>query len=179
MQSDTTHIVNLEVTVPRIVFATPQNRSEQREVSSIQQENEVEETEQVRLLPIPLGRQQTTASQQRREQQVSSSESSVHMIHSMRFRMFSMKVPASPFLLQVLRRYWHNHTRNPAKENEQLYVADTSAFTVEFRHQAEPAGTTSVGQLPGSLLLPGFNHVVIHLDDEGMPSSYSIDGAES
>ena len=48
------------------------------------------------------------------------------------------------------------------------------AFSVEFRHIGEAA---EIAQL--SDLQTGLSRVVIFLDEEGKPCSYSIDGAES
>jgi len=185
MDSDAPPVVNLEVTVP--VLPTGLHRHGPMQAPATRQYSESiesEEVEQVRL--VPIGLQRDPSLHQPREQAIS--DVPARMIHSIRFRVFHLTVPAhgQPFLLQVLRRYNEyigkkRRKRNQAKEDNahsrQLYVSDAMAFSVEFRSSSEIVETTVALSTP--TLIPGMNRVVIYLDNEGIPSGYSIDGAES
>jgi len=185
MDSDTPLIVNLEVTVPRIVLAASRHRSGQREATpEAQQSSSSESNEAVQLGILPMKLQQEALPRRPQEQLPAiSSEASERMSHAVRFRMFRGIVPAEgrPLLFQVWR--WHKgyiggrrRKRKAAEvDNGHLYVSDTSVFSVEFRHRGEEASFTSTS----TTIMPGVNRVVIYVDDEGTPGSYSIDGAES
>jgi hypothetical protein len=181
--------VNLEVTVPSIVLSTKRKRPEQREASlpARQQSanSEDEAREQVRLLPVDF--QQDTSSRQWREQHSNTAEVSTRMTHALRFRLFRITIPAPAqgrsFLLQVLRRYKKHIGKKLGKSNkvnedsgfpEQFSVTDSLSFSIAFRHLNGTTETT-----PTPTLTPGLHQVVIYLDNEGTPVSYSIDGAES
>ena len=181
--------VNLEVTVPSIVLSTNGQRPEQREASLPTRQqgvnSEDEAREQVRLLP--LGFQQDTSSLQWREQQSNTSEVSTRMTHALRFRLFRMTIAAPAqgrsFLFQILRRYKKHAAENLRKSKElkeanelpeHFCVSDALAFSITFRHLNGTTETT-----PTPTLTPGLNQVVIYLDNEDTPVSYSIDGAES
>ena len=163
MQSDTTYIVNLEVTVPRIVFAT--GKSHEAQYTN-------DDEEQVYLMPVGDQQQPGTA------------ETSVHMIHTIRFRLFRIQLPAlgRPLLFQVLRR-WHKSAdvgqgkKNISQERDQrLYVTDAATFSVEFRSQSDTSEKTS-SQATAQAIHPGLNQVIIYLNHERVPGSYTIDGA--
>lgn len=189
MDSDPSPVVNLEVTVP--VLPTGLHRHEPMQAPATGQDgesNESEEAEQVRL----IGLQKNSSHHQPREQRTATSAAPLRMIHSIRFRVFHLTAPAQdqPFLLQVFRRYIEytgkkRRKRNQGKENNALarsfYMTDAQAFSVEFRPSSEIVETTVAASIPTSTptLTPGMNRVVIYLDKEGTPASYSIDGAES
>lgn len=198
MDSDAPPVVNLEVTVPRIVLTAKSSRSGQMEALATKQQSassEEEVVEEVRLLPLE-SQQNTSLHQHREQQRLGMGDVSRHTIRSIRFRVFRFPVlaGAQPFLLQVLRKYnryigkrrwkWIN-----TKENNggtvQLIVTDAAAFSVEFRQFPESAGvnTAASSSVPGpttpSSIFPTLNQVVIYLDNEGTPANYSIDGAES
>ena len=185
MDSDAPPVVNLEVTVPVLPTGLHRHGPMQAPATSQYSESiESEEVEQVRL--VPIGLQRDPSLHQPREQAIS--DVPARMIHSIRFRVFHLTVPAhgQPFLLQVLRRYNEyigkkRRKRNLAKEDNahsrQLYVSDAMTYSVEFRSSSEIVETTVALSTP--TLIPGMNRVVIYLDNEGTPSGYSIDGAES
>jgi hypothetical protein len=189
VDSDASPVVNLEVTVPVLPAGLHRHGLIQAPATSRYSEsNEGEEVEQVRL--VAIGLQKDPSLHQPREQAIG--DVPVRMIHSIRFRVFHLTVPAhgQPFLLQVLRRYNEYIGKKPRKRNQakednaharQLYVSDAMAFSVEFRSSSGIGETTVALSTPTSTptLIPGMNRVVIYLDNEGTPSSYSIDGAES
>ncbi len=156
MQSDTTHIVNLEATVPRIVFA----RGKGHEAHYPD-----DDEEQVYLTPVGT------------QQQLSTGETSIHMIHAIRFRLFRTQLPAlgRPLLFQVLRRWHKSVDGSLARSDERLYVSDTVIFSVEFLPQSDASEKASL-QATRQAIHPGLNHIIIYLNDEGTPSSYTIDG---
>ncbi len=157
MQSDTTHIVNLEVTVPRIVFATGKGH---------EAHYPDDDEEQVHLTPVGA------------QQQLSTGETSAYMIHAIRFRLFRTQLPAlgRPLLFQVLRRWHKSVDGSLARGDERLYVSNTVIFSVEFLPQSDASENASL-QATRQAIHPGLNHIIIYLNDEGIPSSYTIDGA--
>jgi len=185
MDSDAPPVVNLEVTVPVLPTGLHRHGPMQESATSQYSESiESEEVEQVRL--VPIGLQKDPSLHQPREQAID--DVPARMIHSILFRVFHLTVPAlgQPFLLQVLRRYNEyigkkRRKRNLIKEDNaharQLYVTGAMAFSIEFRSSSEIVETTVAVSTPA--LIPGLNHVVIYLDNEGTPADYSIDGAES
>src|SRR5436309_13976402 len=107
MDGDASLLVNLEVTVPRIVLPTGLNRNGSMQAPATKQyseSNESEEVEQVRLVPVAL--QQDPSLHSSHEQQGGISDVWTRMAHAIRFRVFHMTVPvhAQPLLFQVLRR---------------------------------------------------------------------------
>jgi hypothetical protein len=202
MGSDTPLVVHLEVTVPRIVLSALRGRPMQKESGKAEQDigswqSVEEDMEQVRLL-LPGQRQDVPHQQQHREpQQGITGIASSRMIHTMRFRTFRVGLPArqnQAFLLQIFRRCdWPNRLsrltgakrrkRNNAGasgDNGQLCVTDELAFSLERRRTEQESAETSSPASSASLMpIPGMNRVVIFLDNEGTPCSYSIDGAES
>lgn len=100
--------------------------------------------------------------------------------HTKRFGMFRAKdIPAQGeiLLLRVLRQWIaanHSKPDNTHQQNEQFQLGDEIAFSVEF-HRIDEA--TEIAHLLD--LQTGLSRVVIFLDEEGKPCSYSIDGAES
>ena len=173
MESDTLPIVSLEVTVPRIVFATGTSSTGQGETLPIQHQYTDEDEEQVRLVPIGGQRQDIAG------------ETSAHMIHAIRFRLFRMQVLAQGqrLLLQILRPWRKPIAESQGKENAptaehgQAYISAVSALSVEFRRRNNAAEKT-LPEMAGQGIRAGLNHVIIYLDSEGTPSSYNIDGAQ-
>ena len=182
MDSERAQVVNLEVSVPRIILSTGRGRQAQmKELEKAGQAGDGGQDgglEEVRLLPLAF--QEDT--QRRGEQQGLRGEASTRMAHTLHFTLFRMSIAVpmqgQSFLFQVLRKYneyagkkrgkWNN-AQEDGEQAQQAYVTDASSFSVAFR-QLE--GTTST-------LTPGLNQIVIFLDNEGIPVSYSIDGAES
>ena len=177
MGRNTPFVARLEVTVPRILLPRLQSSEAQTGTSSAEQgrineqAGEMEEQEDsLRLLfqePTPSQRQQPAI------------EASSHVVHSLYFRLLQSVMPVTGriFGLQILRgrnkfRGKRNRTAD-RRDDESLYVSDEMAFSLEFRrsHVQE-----SAAPLP---LMPGLNQLVIYLDDEDTPVSYSIDSAES
>lgn len=161
-------LVNLEVTVPRLVLPIP----------SPDVDEASDKMEQVRLSTIdapdisPIARSSL--------QRISVGEAAAPAAYATQqepFRLFSIKrvqAHGQVLLLQVLRHWKRDDEeqhrtvgrRQPFRTSEEL------AFTVEVRHRNAPSETTR------ETLLPGLNLVVISLDEEGIPNSYTIDGAE-
>lgn len=147
--------VNLEITVPRIVLSVTKQQDS--------------EAEQVRLSLAGFV-----------QPQIIVSAGTERIAHAIKFSLFRLKLleMGKPLLLQILRR--RNEESSPGKQrvaNEGFFVADTSAFKLEFRRHGE--GTDPMGNIHQEPLQAGLNRVVIYLDNEDMPISYSIDGAES
>ncbi|MFL5662559.1 MAG: hypothetical protein ACJ8BW_14595 [Ktedonobacteraceae bacterium] len=163
MNGEAPLVVNLEITVPRIVLSVTK-----------QQDSEAEkEAEQVRL--SLAGSTQP---------QISVSAGTERIAHAIKFSLFRLKLleMGKPLLLQILRR--RNEESSSGKQrvaNEDFSVVDTSAFKLEFRRHSEVAETLtrSTRNTQGEPLQAGLNRVVIYLDNEDIPVSYSIDGAES
>ena len=200
MDSDTPPVVNLEVTVPRILLSTTRTHPGQMESLATKRQgegSEDEDVEQVRLLPVGL--QQNTLPYYHKEQHPG--DVPMRMIHAIRFRLFRITLPAQgqPFLLQVLRRdgrysrYDGEKQQDPKNEKvnkaytEQPHLTGVATFSVKFRHLDKSVETATAATTPtsspdstsASTLIPGLNEVIIYLDDEGTPGNYSIDGAES
>jgi len=198
-------VVNLEVTVPRIIFSANKGRSRQLETLAEEtggtsppvfrgvEGRQDEELEQVRILP--LGAQRDAPMPQRNEQQHDIvGEASPSTAQEERFRTFRVKDVAAQghaLVLQILRRWTAGSQQRQSKatdDREQTWLSDEVAFTLEFRHtevsQAEPGGQqprdAATVTPPGdqATLHPGVNQVLIFLDQEGIPNSYRINGAE-
>jgi hypothetical protein len=100
-------------------------------------------------------------------------------LQTKQFGVFHAKdIPAQGemLLLRVLRQWMAGKRPGPdnTHQNEQFQRSDEMAFSVEFHHVDE---ATEIAHL--SDLQTGLSRVVIFLDEEGKPCSYSIDGAES
>ncbi len=184
MGSDPPLVVRLEVTVPRIVLPQlhaphePQTHTEQLDRIGAEQERvdgkDDEVGEQIRLLAQEL-------TQFLEQHPVI--EATSRLIHTLHFRLLQATVPVQGrvFGLQILRgRNWFNRhgTRTPErKSGDQMFVADELAFSLEFLPPQE--SSPAVSSTPVTPITPGLNQVVIFLDHDGIPVSYSIDGAES
>jgi hypothetical protein len=189
MDSDAPPAVNLEVTVLHTLPAGLHRHEAMQAAATGQysENNESEEMQQVQL--VPIGLQQDPSP---REHRSALADIPTRMIHSIRFRILHLTLPAPdrPFLLQILRRYnkyigKKRRKRNLARGDNagtgSLYVTSAMAFSVEFRSSCETVETNLGAPAPtsSSTLIPGMNRVVIFLDNEGTPAGYSIDGAES
>lgn len=169
-------VINLHITVPQIALPLSKRRRQQ---AGDQQHS----TEQVRI--VPLG-----SSDQQHER---TSSDMPLTVQKERFHLFQIKdIPAQgrTLLLQVLRRYPVENQQaqgERSEQGEQLRVSDELALTIEVRRSSdlftssEPSQpsqaehTTSISPM----LVPGLNAVVIFLDENGIPTNYSIDGAKS
>jgi len=189
MSSDTPLVVNLEVTVPRIIPAKGPPRPGRSGTATGEQRSEHSQSEDTgeQVCIVPLDQPARQHSIPRQEGTLVASR----MVHTMPFRLFRLKVPdqAQSFLLQVFRR--RNRLisevgpRNPRSDTESLYLSDEMALSIEIRHTGEPGSepdraptepTTSTPALP---IIGGKNRVVMYLNSEGTPESYSIDGVKS
>ncbi len=169
MKNEAPLIVNLEITVPCIVLSATRKQSSLAASVSVGQSRE---NESVRLLSPGAVQPQVVAS-----------EGSERMTHAVKFRLFRLEMleVGKPLLLQVLRRRNEERSLNQRREkNADFSVTDTSAFALEFRQiDKGPLQVTSTGNPQEKPLEAGINRVIVYLDNEGMPGSYSIDGAES
>ncbi len=184
MCSDSPLVVRLEVTVPRIVLPplhTPHNRRTnlgQLDRAGTGQEHlrgkDEEEGEQIRLLAQEL-------TQFREQHPVI--EATSRLIHRLRFRLLQATLPVQGrvFGVQILRwRKWFSYGGTHINERDSgdpLFVSDELTFSLEFQRPQEPSPAVSFA--PVTPFTPGLNQVVIFLDHDGIPVSYSIDGAES
>lgn len=183
MGGDAPLVVRLEVTVPRIVLPQLHALHERRthagplDRAGAGQEHvrgKDEEGEQIRLLAQEL-------TQFREQHPVI--EATSRLIHTLRFRLLqaTMPVQGRVFGLQILRwRNWfsHDETRTASRgSDDSLFVADELTFSLEFLRPQEPS--PAVSSIPVSPFTAGLNQIVIFLDHDGIPVSYSIDGAES
>lgn len=189
MSSNTPLVVNLEVTVPRIILAKGASHPGWIGTAADEQSSEHsqrEDTEeQVRIVPLDQPVSQHSALQQegpRAEQR---------MVHAMPFRLFRLKVPdqVQSFLIQVFRRRGRFTSevglKTPRSNIESLYLSEEMAISIEFRHIGEagsvPGKATAESTIttPALPIIAGKNRVILHLNREGTPESYSIDGMES
>ncbi len=139
-------------------------------------EKDEEEGEQIRLLAQEL-------TQFREQHPVI--EATSRLIHTLHFRLLqaTMPVQGRVFGLQILR--WRNWFSSHEKQNrtadgrgsDSLFVSDELTFSLEFLRPQEPS--PAVSSAPVTPFTPGLNQIVIFLDHDGIPVSYSIDGAES
>ncbi|MDQ2904398.1 MAG: hypothetical protein ABI456_04915 [Ktedonobacteraceae bacterium] len=156
MDSHEQPIFHLEVTVPCIVFSTGKqgqhqdNAPEQAHLLALDVPLSPHNMQQYSLQADPIS---TAAGQER-----------FHVL-----RLDKIPTTGQVFLLQVLRQ----GVKEQLSEDEGAFAsepADEVAFRVEFRQQGAAPTETA--------LHPGVSLVVILLDNEGRPTSYSIDGTE-
>lgn len=166
MDRDRQLIVNLEVTVPRLILPIPSlNLSEIND-----------EVEQVRLSSIDA--QETSALAQHDRLSAAVSEAPALATYTRQqepFRLFSIKqvqMHGQMLLLQLLRLWKRRDQGQRRTATQPAHLTDELRFTVEVRQSQAPSEGTR------RTLLPGCNQVVIFLDEEGIPTHYSIDGAE-
>ena len=185
MGSDSPLVVRLEVTVPRIVLPQlhasnkPQTHTGQLDKVSTEQERVHGKDDEAVGDQIQLLAQELT----KFREQHPVIEATSRLIHTLRFRLLqaTMPVQGRVFGLQILRwRNWFSHqgTRTSGRgSGDQLFVADELTFSLEFLPPQEPS--PEVSSAPVTPITPGLNQIVIFLDHDGIPVSYSIDGAES
>lgn len=174
MNGEAPLVVNLEITVPRIVLSATKQQDNSAETASGSQSETGKEAEQVRLSPAGFA-----------QPQIIVSAGTERIAHTIKFSLFRLKLleVSKPLILQILRR--RDEERSPGKQrvaHEGFSVADTSAFKLEFRRHSDVADIMTAGAAGNTHEEPlqaGLNQVVIYLDNEDMPVSYSIDGAES
>jgi hypothetical protein len=157
-------IVNLEVIVPRLVLPIP----------SLDVSKTSDEVEQVRLSSVDV--QPTLAQHSEQPGAVGEATTSATYATQQRpFRLFSIKgvqTHGQVLLLLLLRRWQRRDRRQHGAGTQLELITDELTFTVEARQSKTPSERTR------RTLLPGLNQVVIFLDEEGTPNSYSIDEAE-
>jgi hypothetical protein len=166
MNTDRELIVNLEVTVPRLILPIP----------ALDLNELGDEAEQVRLSSIDA--QETSVPRHYDWQPAVVGETTASATYAAQqepFRLFSLKqlqTHGQALLLQLL-RLWKRRDQAPhLPVTQPAHLTEELLFTVEVRQgkaSAEGARRTP---------FPGRNQVIIFLDEEGTPTSYSIDGAE-
>ncbi len=168
-------VINLHITVPQIALPLSKRR---RQLAGDQQHS----PEQVRI--VPLG------SDQQHERTGSDMPLAVQ---KERFHLFQIKdIPAQgrTLLLQILRRYPVGNQQaqgERSEQSEQLRLSDELALTIEVRRSSDLFTSSEPSEPPQAehttsispMLVPGLNTVVIFLDENGIPTNYSIDGAKS
>jgi hypothetical protein len=185
MSSDTPLVVNLEVTVPRIILAKDPSRPGWRGTTTSEQSSEHSQSEdvgeQVRIVPLDQPAARLSALQ------LEGTSAESRMIHTISFRLFRLKVPnqAQAFLLQVFRRRGRfiseKRPKPPGSGIESFYLSDEMALSIEIQHTGEPDKTPTEPTIttPAPPIIAGKNRVILYLNSEGTPASYSIDGVES
>ena len=159
-------IVNLEVTVPHLILPIP----------SLDFSETSDEAEQVRLSSIDA--QETAVQAQHDQQPVVVGEATVSATYAAQqepFRLFSIKhvqTHGQALLLQILRLWKRRNQRQHGARIQLEHLTDELTFTIEVRQSKAPSEETR------RISFPGHNQVIIFLDEEGIPTSYSIDGAE-
>jgi hypothetical protein len=166
MNTERQLIVNLEVTVPSLILPIP----------SLDLDATSAEAEQVRLSSTDT--RETTARAQAGQQPASVGEvttSATYGAQQEPFRLFAIKhiqTHGQALLLQILRHWKRRNQARGATATQSAHLTDELLFTVEVRQSKTPAEGTRRTPYPGR------NQVIIFLDEEGIPNSYSIDGAE-
>jgi hypothetical protein len=159
-------IVNLEVTVPRLILPIP----------SLDLDATSAEAEQIHLSSID--EHATSVLARPDEQPASIGEapaSATYATQQEPFRLFAIKhiqTHGQVLLLQLLRLWKRRDQTRHATTTQPAHLTDELTFTVEVR-QSE-ASSEGTRETP----FPGHNQVIIFLDEEGMPNGYSIDGTE-
>ena len=186
MSQDVSLEVSLQVTVPHIVLPSGNTFASIERGWSGSTEHEVERTpdedqEQVRVLRLPL--QSSLSLPEHNEQQFLTGEAVTYATQrGGLFRLFRFKnlpTQGQKLLLQVLRRWKHGNqpSSTATADRERLWITDELAFSIEFRKIDDTTEKPPAGRV--SVLYAGLNQVVIFLDKDGTPTSYSVNGAES
>ena len=166
MNRDRQLLVNLEVTVPRLILPIP----------SLDLGATSDEAEQVRLSSIDA--QETSALAWHDQQPIAVGEaiaSATYAAQQEPFRLFAIKhiqTYGQALLLQILRLWKRRDQTQRGTATEAAHLTDELLFTVEVRQSESPSEETSRTPFPGR------KQVIIFLDEEGIPNNYSIDGAE-
>jgi hypothetical protein len=174
---DSIHTIALEVTVPRIVLPlSPAAQTPQAPPDTAAES--LEEPEQVSLLTIsPQRRGLSTHIAPVTDTTL---EMTTHTKAKGLFRLFRLKIvpiPGQLYLLR-LRHAQKRQTSRPRAPQKVLQLdsplIDDLAYTIEFRSSTD----NPTAQRARRPLAPGRHEVTILLADDGIPTSYAIDGAE-
>jgi hypothetical protein len=170
LSRETSHTINFEITVPRIIPPIPASSPSSREAHTAEQTNAVHgDVEQIRFTVIdPSNPIQPALEPENLQNQTTTRANQVGV-----FRLFFIKyvtMPGHRFLLQILRHRPTDDSRVSKKVPEQ------PAVTAELFVQVEYQTTRSASAKAPIQLLPGLNRVTIIFDEEQTPSDYSIDG---
>jgi hypothetical protein len=166
MNTERQLIVNLEVTVPRLILPIP----------SLGLDATSTEAEQVRLSSIDT--HETSALAQSDQQPAPVGEATTSATYAAQqepFRLFAIKhiqTHGQALLLEIFRLWKRRNRPRRATAIQPAHLTDELLFTVEVRRSKTAFEGTR------STLYPGRNQVIIFLNEEGIPNSYSIDGAE-
>lgn len=168
--SHTTHTINFEITVPRIVPPIPASYSSSIEAHTAEQTDDVNENvEQIRFTVIdPSNQSQPTLEPQNLQNQTTTRANQMGV-----FRLFFIKyvtMPGHRCLLQILRHRPTGESRVSKK------VPKPPVVTAELFVQVEYQTTSSASAKAPIQLLPGLNRVTIIFDEEQTPNDYNIDG---
>jgi hypothetical protein len=164
--------IGIEVTVPRIVLPSPLKESTEAGKTESGEVGEVQE--QVRLLPLdnPLATQPRTNV----EDAIVADSPATYISRRGLFHLFHLKVEniqQKSYLLQILR------PRSPGKRSEQrkqeeLCITDELSFVLDYQQGSSEKSTGASAVIHA----PGPHYITIHLNEDGSPASYSIDGVE-
>lgn len=158
--------MNLEVTVPRLILSIP----------SLDLGATSHDAEQIRLSSIDP--QAIPALAQHDRQSDSPGEAPASAPYAAQrepFRLFAIKhiqTHGQVLLLQIFRLWKRRDQTRRGTITQPAHLTDELLFTVEVRQSKTPSEGTQPPPFPGR------NQVIIFLDEEGIPNSYSIDGAE-
>ncbi|MBO0783053.1 MAG: hypothetical protein J2P37_29920 [Ktedonobacteraceae bacterium] len=178
MSRDLQRVIQVEVTVPRIALPTfassgdaTYHRSPVSESASIDAD-----LEQVRLHVIDTPGQSTP------QPAYGMKENKALTYASKRgpFRLFHLRYffkQGQGLLLQILRHYQHRRAHSLSGENRlmpaNMHVDDELICLLEYRSASSKQIVTPIE------IIAGIKRVVIMLNEEGIPNSYTIDGSES
>jgi hypothetical protein len=167
------HKIALEVTVPRIVLPslTPDKLIDDTEIEP------AEDAEQLSLLTTPP-QQGDHMPRLTRVTDITPEVTTHATITGAIFHLFHLKITVTAGRLYLIRI---RHRQKPQKTGPQKDIPqqhspfiDDLACSITFT-----ASTDDSREQPARrLLTPGHHEVVIQLDEEGIPTSYRIDGAE-
>ncbi|HZO72757.1 MAG TPA: hypothetical protein VFB60_11185 [Ktedonobacteraceae bacterium] len=156
--------INLEVTVPRILLPAIDEEQGSKETG-----NSHEELERVHLLSIDI--QDPRRPPQSHEQPQTEGEASNYTSWQGLFRLFQIKnIPLQHWatLVQVLRK----SGKRAKMEVEGFQVTENLPCKIEYH----AAGANSPLHIE---VIPGLTRVVIVLDEDGIPITCNVDGAEN
>lgn len=170
MSRETSHTINFEITVPRIIPPTPAGYRSPTAAHTVEQINDTtDDEEQLRFTVIaPSNHTQTTPGPQELQSQTTTRANQMGM-----FRLFFLKYVTTPgyrYLLQILHHQPTSHLRTSKKVPQQPIV--TAELFVQIEYQTVSDASTKAP----IQLLPGLNRVTIIFDEEHIPGDYNIDG---
>ena len=161
---DTQPAIYLEVTVPRIILPAIDEETRSKEIGTMDEEGEL-----VHLYPLDI--QDPPRSPQSQKQPYIQGEATTYTSRQGLFRMFRITdLPKQGWaiLIQIVRQ---NDQRK--KGTARLQVIEDLTCKIEYQQT-----TAESPSLPIEVI-PGLNRVVIALDEDDTPITYSIDGSES